>query len=342
VHYVNLIIECEVPRFWQLLGADCENPRALPNVHSCYLRAALHEPHPELTALIDDLDPDRIVGVGDIAAYLIKGASPERELIFLTAGCMQVDPTLPFTDQWASNHGSGTVHPRAWKERAAVEMSEMIVTHSPMIRDCYLRFYADHADRIHRDVIWFAEWIAHDAEEYLRFALPFEERDMDALFVASSWTRPEKNALLVGEIAALIPELSLHVAGHFAEGIPYVTHDGFVATRQDLFRLMGRARTVVSPSLFDAAPGILFEASVMGCNVVTSKNSGNWALCNDKLLVRDYTAEGFANAIRAGRREKVQDNLRVFLDGSSYRALANLLTDTSPANRVWPGDPIIP
>ena len=60
VHYVNLILEDELPRFQKMLGPNCENPRALPNVHSCYLRAALHEPHPELASLIDAVSPDRI------------------------------------------------------------------------------------------------------------------------------------------------------------------------------------------------------------------------------------------------------------------------------------------
>ena len=33
VHYVNLILEDELPRFQKMLGPNCENPRALPNVH---------------------------------------------------------------------------------------------------------------------------------------------------------------------------------------------------------------------------------------------------------------------------------------------------------------------
>ena len=30
----------------------------------------------------------------------------------------------------------------------------------------------------------------------------------------------------------------------------------------------------------DAAPGILFEGAVMGCNLVASKNCGNWEVCH--------------------------------------------------------------
>jgi hypothetical protein len=88
---------------------------------------------------------------------------------------------------------------------------------------------------------------------------------------------------------------------------------------------MGRARAVVCPSLFDAAPGILFEGSVMGCNVVTSKNCGNWELCNDELLVSEYTADAFAEAIRRANTAKLPDNLDLFLEPSSYRALKDVL-----------------
>jgi glycosyltransferase involved in cell wall biosynthesis len=332
VHYVNLILEEELPQFRAMFGADCENPRALANVHSCYLRAALHEPHPEIAALIERVMPDRMVGVGDIASYLMKRASPERELVFLTAGCMQVSMDIPFTVQWTAMNGLHRPETQDWKEREAVAMSDLVLTHSEMIRDLYLRLYPDHARKIHPEVFWFAEWIAQDAAEYSSFALPFEERDIDALFIASSWTRKEKNSALIADIVSRLAGLSVHVVGEFVESIPSATHHGFVGTRADLFRIMGRARAVVCPSSFDAAPGILFEGSAMGCNVVGSKNCGNWELCNERLLVREYTADAFAEAIRRARTAKLPDQMDLFLDRSSYESLKRvLLNDTNAA-----------
>lgn len=342
VHYVNLILEPEVPRFRKMFGEKCENPRSLPNVHACHLRSALHEAHPELTALIDAIAPDRIVGVGDISAYLLKRASPESELVFLTAGCMQVNRSLPFTEQWAAMNGSGQIEPTDWKEREAVATSDLILTHSPMIRDLYTRLYPDHAEKISPSVFWFAEWIAQDAAEFENLALPFDERDVDALFVASSWKRAEKNFEMVAEIATHADGLSVHIVGEYPEPIPSATHHGFVASRADLFRIMGRARTVVCPSYFDAAPGILFEASVMGCNVVTSKNSGNWEICNDRLLVTDYAADAFAKAIRRARAEKLPDNMGLFVGASSYRSLERVLSDMSLSIPAGLRDPVAP
>jgi glycosyltransferase involved in cell wall biosynthesis len=325
VHYVNLVLEEDLARFRRTFGSTCENPRALPNVHSCHLPAALHEPHPELAALLDAVAPDRMVGVGDIACYLMKRASPGRELVFLTGGCMQVSTAVPFTAQWSAMNGSARPATPDWKEREAVAMSDLILTHSQVIRDLYVRFYPDDARRIHPTVFWFAEWIRQDAAEYLACALPFVERDIDALFIASSWTREEKNYGLVADIASRLAEFSVHVAGEFAEPIPAATHHGFVGTRSELFRLMGRARTVVCPSSFDAAPGVLFEASAMGCNVVASKNCGNWELCNDRLLVSEYTAEAFAVAIRRARAAKLPDHMDRFLERASYQSLKDVL-----------------
>jgi glycosyltransferase involved in cell wall biosynthesis len=340
VHYVNLILEEELPRFHEMLGSSCENPRALRNVHSCHLRGVLHEPHPELTALIDEIAPDRMVGVGDISSYLLKRANPERELVFLTAGCMQVNRDVPFTEQWAGMNGSAPETPD-WKEREAVAMSDLILTHSPLILDLYRRLYPAHAQRIHSSVFWFAEWIAEDAAEYSHLALPFEERDIDALFIASTWTRKVKNFALMADIAEHIPGMSVHVVGESPESLPSVTHHGFVGARADLFRIMGRAKTVVCPSLFDAAPGVLFEASVMGCNVVASKNCGNWELCNEELLVNDYTADAFAESIRRARTAKFADHMDFFLERSSYRSLKEVLFNDYASRGRWTQEGVI-
>lgn len=328
VHYVNLILEDELPRFQRILGSNCENPRGLANVHSCYLRAALHETHPEIAALVDTIAPDRLVGVGDIASLLMKRASSEQELVFLTAGCMQVNRGIPVMEQLAAMDGSGRPATPDWKEREAMAISDLVLTHSPLIQELYLRYYPDQAPIIHPTVFWFAEWIAQDAAEYSNSALPFEERDIDALFIASSWTRGEKNSGMLAEIATRPGGRSVHVVGEFSEPIPSVTHHGFIGTRAELFRIMGRARTVVCPSSFDAAPGILFEASVMGCNVVTSKNCGNWELCNEQLLVSDYTADGFSRAIQYARTRKFADHMDRFLKPSSYEALKKVLLNS--------------
>jgi glycosyltransferase involved in cell wall biosynthesis len=333
VHYLNLIREEDVAWYRKQFGPEYDNPRSLANVHSCRLVAQLHESHPQLTALLDRLDPQPMVGMGDIAAYLMKRALPRAELVLFTGGCMQVDKVVPFTEQGIGGYGAGGPPTPDWKERAAVQSSARILAHSELIRQLYHHYYPADAHKIHPQVIWFAEWIHADAAAHSGSALPFEERDIDALFVASSWTREEKNYGLVADVVPLLQGLSVHVVGEVPHRIPSVTHHGIVATRAELFRIMGRARAVVCPSSFDAAPGILFEASAMGCNVVASKNCGNWALCHEALLVDPYTAAAFAERVRLARSIKLPDRMDGFLQSRSYRELTRVLLDTE-AGRI--------
>jgi glycosyltransferase involved in cell wall biosynthesis len=155
---------------------------------------------------------------------------------------------------------------------------------------------------------------------------PFEQREIDALFVASSWNRPEKNFPLVEEIAARARNCTVHIVGEVERQVPYAIHHGLVAEREELFSLMGNAKTVVCPSTFDAAPGILFEASAMGCNVVASRNCGNWRLCHKELLVEPFSAAQFLQKIRYSLSRKYEDNMRLFLGSGSYRNLLETLS----------------
>jgi len=82
---------------------------------------------------------------------------------------------------------------------------------------------------------------------------------------------------------------------------------------------------VVSPSSFDAAPGILFEASAMGCNVVASKNCGNWMLCNTALLVNRYDAKSFVSKIELSLSQKYPDNFDYFAALQSYQNLVETI-----------------
>lgn len=71
---------------------------------------------------------------------------------------------------------------------------------------------------------------------------------------------------------------------------------------------------------------ILFEASIMGCNVVASKNCGNWEVCDPALLADPYGPATFATCIRRARERKYRDRLDRFLERRSYRELMAILT----------------
>ena len=136
-----------------------------------------------------------------------------------------------------------------------------------------------------------------------------------ALGLGESFTRTQQ---------ALIDELTPlgeFIVGKIETGPRYAKCTGFVNARQDMFSIMGNARSVVSTSVLDTAPGILFEAAIMGCNVIASHNCGNWRLCHPDLLVDPYIRKGFVQSIRLSAQEKFSDNLDHFLDLNSYQDL---------------------
>ena len=114
-------------------------------------------------------------------------------------------------------------------------------------------------------------------------------------------------------VAAQLVGASIHIVGDVPRAVRSATHHEFIASRERLFELMGRARSVAGPSRIDAAPGILFEASIMGCNVVASRNCGNWELCHPELLAEPYGPDAFAACIGRARARKFTDQLDRFL-----------------------------
>ena len=144
------------------------------------------------------------------------------------------------------------------------------------------------------------------------------------IFIASRWARPEKNYRLVRKLVSRCDGLNIHIVGEVDRPCPSARHHGVVARREDLYELLGRSKTLACPSLLDPAPGVLFEASAMGCNVVASTNCGNWQLCNEQLLAERCTGEAFISSIQRSLAGAYQDNQDQFRGG--YRDLVDTLS----------------
>lgn len=95
--------------------------------------------------------------------------------------------------------------------------------------------------------------------------------------------------------------------------------------RAEMFRLMADTKVVASVSLVDACPGTLFEAAALGCNVVATKNCGNWRVCPAELLVDPPSEAGIAAAIRRGVERSRESGLEWFLSARSYERLVEIL-----------------
>lgn len=332
VHYVILIDQDDAPYYRWAFPDTLGNPDRPSPIRPCWLRGSLSDPHPELAELVSAIDADVTVGFGFLATLLLARAAPARPPVFMTGTCRQAQDHV--TSGRARDAislqralATGEYAPRVINnaERQAVERSAIVVTHSASTLDMMERFFAGSIGKIYPTFVSKSEWICADAEAWRHHARPFEERDIDVLFVAGDWGRAEKSYSIVTAIAARLADVSVHIVGEVPHMVAPATHHGFLATRGALFELMGRTRSVVCPSRIDAAPGILFEASIMGCNVVASKNCGNWELCDPALLADPYGPDTFATCIRRARERKYADRLDRFLERRSYREFMAIL-----------------
>ena len=63
----------------------------------------------------------------------------------------------------------------------------------------------------------------------------------------------------------------------------------------------------------------------MGCNVVATRNCGNWMLCNKRLVADPFCLNIFLDKIRLSLNGKLEDHMDYFLRSNSYQNLIDTL-----------------
>ena len=328
VGFINLIKDSQEEEIRHLFGDSFGNPRSLSGVHTSALREPTWETQPELRELILSSAPRAILAFGFNATLAARSAAPGVPLTFMTVGSrvehlVETGVVRDFMDFEGRPDTAALDSDRHDREPRAVEGCDRIIVHSPLVRFAFDHRFPGARDKIHPRTISLADLSYDAAREAGTPRTPFAARDIDLLFVASDWARPMKNYALVREIAARLPELRTHVVGAYDAPCPHAVHHGVVPSRLELFTLLGRCKTLACPSLLDAAPNVLFEASAMGCNVVATRNCGNWELCNDELLAERCTADDFVECIRRSLSHAHADNRDRFRGG--YDALVEAL-----------------
>ena len=312
-HLANMVEHRDEPYYRFMFGESLGNRATLPTMRPVMLRGGLASSQPALAEHVREVAPDLLVAFGHQAALLLCDAAAGRPVVFVTQCCRVAQDHV--TSGYASHAlqlqallvragGMRLVNPR---EREAVRRSSLVITHSPMTLALMQASYPREVGRLFPAPFSFGKWISDEARAHAPLARPFAARDIDVVLVASSWMRREKNWPWVEALARALPKASIHVVGDVPRRIPGVTHHGFVASREALMTLLGRARCVACPSLIDAAPGVLFEGSVMGCNLVASANCGNADICSPSLLIDPFTPAVFVDRVRAALRAPISD-----------------------------------
>jgi glycosyltransferase involved in cell wall biosynthesis len=344
VAFVNLVHPADALFFRHVFGETFGNPAQLANVHTHVLELPLWRIHESLAATIDAFQADLLVGVGFIATRLLRLACSTLPLVMLTTGSRRLkrlisDGTVRDFVTFQRNVLRGVRYrpPLDDLEAGAEEAADLIVPHAPPARIALTYFARQQARKLYARDLSMADVVY---EEAVRSGpgRPFHERDIDVLFACSSWDDAEKNLPLVSRLVAALPNRTIHVTGELNQQLPARCHG--LVDRGALLDLMRRARVFVSPSLFDAAPNVLFEASALGCNVVASPNCGTVDLCHQALRVERPDVAGFVGAIERGLQAPCADNRARFFGG--YRELVDtLLAMTAIAPRAQRASPSV-
>ncbi|MEO6027006.1 MAG: glycosyltransferase [Candidatus Binatia bacterium] len=332
-HYVNIVERATVPYFQWTHGASFGNPAGLPDVHTCIVEWPFSGSQPALRATIARVAPQVVVARGYIATLFAKQAAPELPVVFSTAGSRQAEFLIAqgraaqAVDLPALLPRTGRLPtPAPGNEGAAFDAADVIVPNSDWVGDTIRAFFSvDRSCKVHAEAVWSAEWVVEAVAASGVRSEPFERRAIDVLFCATSWGRGEKNLPALQRLVPRLTGLRVVIVGDCPQRIAGAEHRGYVDDRTAMFALLADTKVVAAVSLVDACPTTLFEAAFLGCNIVATKNCGNWRVCHETLLVDPPDETAFATTIRRGVERQQPNGLDWFLRTRSYARLLEIL-----------------
>ena len=333
-HYLNVVERAALPYYTWTYGTCLGNPDGLPDVHTAVVEHPFDGIQPALRDTIARIAPDVIVARGYLATLFAKRAAPERPVVFSTAGSQQAEFLVgaglaaQAIDLPALVPHSARRPPVApGNEAAALDAADLVLANSDAVGDTLRTFFdLGRSCKVHPETIWSVDWVVDAVAAAHVRRKPFADRAIDVLACASSWSRPEKNLAALRRIVARLGGARVVIAGECRDPVEGAEHVGFVEDRRAVFALMADAKVVVSVSLVDACPTTLFEAAFLGCNVVASRNCGNWRVCPDVLLVDPPDDGAYVAAIRRGLAHEYPGDLDWFLRTRSYERLIEIVT----------------
>lgn len=320
--YINLVARGDAAFLRDNFGPNFSNPKHLRDVHTCNLKPPLWRGHENLASAIQRQEPDTLIGFGFVAARLLQLAAPKLPVVMISSGARRLGELIESGAVkdfmgFCRAVEAGVVFPMPGNhpERQAAENADLVILHSPLVRAAFDHLIPSAAGHTYANTISVADFVFAEAEDFAHLSRPWEERDVDILFVASDWNRPDKNYRLVRKIVAQKPGMRVHIVGKADRPCKGARHHGVIASRAEVYQLLGRAKALVCPSLADAAPGILFESAALGCNIIASQNCGNWQLCNEQLLAETSALAPWLEKIALAQPRRYPDHRKKFLGG---------------------------
>ena len=176
-------------------------------------------------------------------------------------------------------------------ERKSIQICDEILTNSNSNKEVLLHYYKDHKKKFHNISI---------NTSNLRFDYPnisqqdFDKRDIDIIYAVSNHTRVAKGSAIMNKIITNnnIDKLTKVIIGNKIKevfNVNQIKNCSFFShlSQSELFSYLKRSKIVIIPSTGDASPNILYEGLHFGCNVLLTKNCGNYELFPDISVLED-------------------------------------------------------
>jgi hypothetical protein len=180
---------------------------------------------------------------------------------------------------------------RIMNERKAIQICDEILTNSNMTRDIILHNYKDYIFKLHNKNI---------NTSNLKFDYPtisqqdFDKKDIDIIFAVTNHIRKGKGSEIMNKIITNnnMNNLTKVVIGDkFKEvfNVNKIKNCSFLnkLSQSELFSYLKRSKILIIPSIGDASPNILYEGLHLGCNILITKNCGNYELFPDISVLED-------------------------------------------------------
>ena len=320
----NLISEADAFFFRYSRGEDFEDPRRLGSVCNCTIEKPALEQQPAVMDVIRSCAPDLLVAWGVTAAVLLRNAAPHLPLVLVACECHQLAQLIEVgairdAVSFRSAVERGVKFPVQPEdpEVVAVQRCDLLVLPSAQAQFAFGHFFPSQAGKIYARTFSPADLVEDEAAEFADLRRPFAERDIDVLFADGDWRPRVKNLDLASRIASRLGDFEVQIVGEHHKRLPRAHVHGVLRHRRDLYALLGRTKLLACPALADVGPGVLFEASAMGCNVVAWATSGYTELCHDELRVSGWRVPECIQPIRRGTSRPFDDNRAHFLGSTT-------------------------
>jgi hypothetical protein len=262
-----------------------------------------------------------------ITYYIVRSIFPEIKIIFSPSGSRAYssycgnNKFITYTefmenDVKLKNDVNKYCYPTSCGNKCNCELltvndCDLIVPNSKLTYDLYKKIYSKHANKIYFP-IYLSSII--DEKIYDDMRIDFNNRGIDVICIVYNWNRKVKNKELFKKIidCDMFKSFKIVIIG-YKFGIKFSNKNIDIIDHlenKDIMRYLGNSKVCVLTSYYDSNPNILNEADYMGCNIITTENTGIGKFLNDECLVKNYhDVKEWRTKINNSTKQKYDNNL---------------------------------